>query len=106
MNAILNELGSLAGRTLFFMFVLLIMFFIAGCMAGNSVYRAERDVLKETMERAAQDLERDVDYWRAQYYKALTGQTKALNEVIDAQREVTERLRESLMGDVEFRQDQ
>jgi len=106
MNAILNELGSLAGRTLFFMFVLLIMFFIAGCMAGNSVYRAERDVLKETMERAAQDLERDVDYWRAQYYKALTGQTEALNEVVAAQREVTERLRDSLTSDVGFKQDQ
>jgi len=106
MKTILDELGRLTGRMLFFVFVFLVMFFVAGCMAGNSVGRAERDVLKETVERAAEDLERDVDYWRAQYYKALTGQTEALNEVIDAQREVTERLRDSLTSDVEFKQDQ
>ena len=106
MKVILNDLNSMAGRTLFFMLVLFILYFVAGGMAGNSVGLAERDALKETVERAARDLERDVDYWRAQYYKALTGQTEALTEVVAAQREVTERLRDSLTSDVGFKQDQ
>jgi len=101
MKVILNDLNSMAGRTLFFLWVLLILFFAAGRMAGNFFDRAERD-----METVVQDLERDVDYWRAQYYKALTVQTEALNEVVAAQREVTERLRDSLTSDVGFKQDQ